>query len=159
MKPVTERRSVARVIRGTERGVRNNGAAFIKQSAVSLSTQRPLDEVCTCQEYRGEIYQVYLPLLGLIRWMPEGYQARHGDRAEGYSRASDDPPPQQRHPAHDKGSEPFVGSRRNDVGEMVLSLLMYSMIPSAQRRLFRHEKQRSLHQQMGKRKPPPTGPR
>lgn len=68
--------------------------------------------------------------------MPEGYHARHGDRAERYARASDDPPAEQRHPAHDKGSEPFVGSRRNDVGEMVLSLLRFSMIPFAQARVF-----------------------
>lgn len=76
----------------------------------------------TCHKYCDEIDQIYLPLIGLIGWMPEGYQAGDGDSAERYARASNDPPPEQRHPTHHKSSESLVGSWCDDVGEMVLSL-------------------------------------
>jgi hypothetical protein len=72
----------------------------------------------------GDIAEIDVPALGLIRWVRERSQSgrRNGDLREA-CRARE-PPRQHRHPADHEGGEFLVLWGRKDVHEVVLTLLL-----------------------------------
>ena len=110
MNPQTESKSVACANFGTDRGARKSGAALTDISGRLVCWIVPIQELA-CYEHGSKIYQVYLPRGCFEIRVPEVDEPCNGHGAEGYTRASDDPPSQQCHPTYDEGGKFLVLGR------------------------------------------------